>query len=167
MGRGSKVGARRGAQRAVPCRAVAWALAVVVLVGCSTIEPGSQLSIASITYDENYFYCAVEPKVIIGQSCAAGDSARGESSAGCHASATPFTLRASTAVTCNGSVPTGAIGAASSDNFAAASSEMALEVSSAPFFMRPTQQTAHPRSIFAVDSAEAEIIRQWAKTATH
>jgi hypothetical protein len=108
----------------------------------------------------------VEPSVLIGQSCSGGDPARGESASGCHAAVTSFTLRATTAVPCNGLVPAAAIPAGSRDNFAASQSEMALDVTTAPMLTRPTQQTAHPRAIFADDSPEAEVIRQWAKTAT-
>lgn len=158
-GRGPELRRTRCAWRAV-------VLALAAAAGCSTIEPGSQLSIAEVTYDENFFYCQVEPSVLIGQSCAGGDALRGESTGGCHASVTSFTLRTTTAVPCDDLVPSGAIGSGSRDNYAAAQSEMAIDVSSAPLLTRPTQKTAHPRVVFTDDSPEAAIVREWAKTAT-
>jgi hypothetical protein len=145
-----------------------WHVAVLLCASaaCSTVEPGAQLSIAEVSYDESFFYCQVEPSVLVGQSCSGGDPARGESPSGCHASVTSFTIRATTGVACNGLVPSGAIPSGSRDNFAASQSEMAVDVTSAPMLTRPTQETAHPRAIFSTSSAEAEIIRQWAKTAT-
>ena len=140
-----------------------------ILGSCSTIEPGSQLSLAPVTYDENYFYCEVEPKVLTTKSCGSGNPAQGDTSGGCHANVTSFKLTTVMPVTCNGLVPTGAISADSQNNYQSAQSEMSLDIENIPLLAWPTQKiSSHPRQVFAPDSAEAKIIQDWAtKYATH
>jgi hypothetical protein len=130
--------------------------------GCSTVEPGSQLAIAPIAFDENYFYCKVEP-VLMAKSCGAGDPALGDTGS-CHASVTHFRLdtSATTPVPCDNLTPTAAVPISSQTNYQAAQGEMTLDPDTAPLFTHPTQKTSHPRQIFTPDSTEAGIIRDWA-----
>ena len=137
---------------------------------CSTIEPGTEFSIAAVTYDENYFYCVIEPKVLMAKSCGTGDQSLGDTS-GCHATVTHFRLNVSntTPVPCNGLTPTGAVPISSQANYQAAQGEMTLDYPNAPLIAWPTQKfQGHPRQIFKPDSDEYNLIKDWAtKYASH
>lgn len=133
-------------------------------LGCSTIEPGGDPKIAQVVYDDDFFYCQVQPNVIVPQSCATGDPAK--DTGGCHATTTPFRvlpLDPSDMVACdpNGK-HTGGISQTASFNYGAAQSEMTPNADTAPLLTHPTQKTTHPRLIFDTNSMEADIIRQWA-----
>jgi hypothetical protein len=148
-------------------------LALVVIgsgSACSTVEPGNEFAIAAVTYDENYFYCVVEPKVLMAKSCGTGDQSQGDATGGCHSSVTSFRLNpTATAVMCNGLTPTEAVPLASQANYQAAQGEMTLDYVNAPLIAWPTQKfSGHPRQIFKPDSDEYNIIKDWAtKYASH
>src|SRR5215470_8800740 len=74
-------------------RGGARALVLIGAWGCSTIEPGSDPQIAQVVYDEDFFYCQVQPKVLVAQSCSTGDPSK-DAAGGCHATATPFRVLA-------------------------------------------------------------------------
>jgi hypothetical protein len=141
--------------------ALAWALSW----SCSTVEPGGDPKIAQVVYDDDFFYCQVQPNVIVPQSCATGDQAKGDIG-GCHASGTPFRvlpLGPNDMVACDANGKhTGGISQVASSNYGAAQFEMNPDPESAPLLTHPTQKTTHPRLIFDTSSMEADIIRQWA-----
>ena len=141
-------------------------LALMGVGGCSTVEPGSDPAIAQVVYDDDFFYCEVQPKVLIAQSCSTGDPSK-DPSGGCHATATNFhilTLGPNDTVTCDSNGKhTGFIPDLSKSNYGNAESEMTPNAETAPLLTHPTQITPHPRQIFDTSSMEAEIIRQWAQ----
>jgi hypothetical protein len=136
---------------------------------CSTVEPGTEFSIAAVTYDANYFYCVVEPKVLMAKSCGTGDPAL--DSSGCHATVTHFRINVAsmTPVACNGLTPIDAVPLSSQANYQAAQSEMTLDYENAPLIAWPTQKfSGHPRQIFKPTDPEYDIIKDWAtKYASH
>jgi hypothetical protein len=149
---------------------VATLVLVAGLSACSTVEPGSEFAIAAVTYDENYFYCVVEPKVLMAKSCGSGDPSQGDATGGCHSSVTQFRLSPTAKpVACNGLTPTDAVPMASQANYQAAQGEMTLDYVNAPLIAWPTQKfSGHPRQIFKPDSNEYNIIKDWAtKYASH
>ena len=140
----------------------------------TTVDPGPDFSVAEVVFDEGFFYCKVEP-MMMQQGCGAGDSGRGESAAGCHASVTAFRFQPYSplvATTCgDGVVPnvvtpdppvTGQQRAIAQQNYQSAQSRMRRDVQAAPLFNRPTGRTQHPRVLFDASSPEAELLRQWA-----
>jgi len=141
-------------------------LALALAWGCSTVEPGADPQIAQVVYDEDFFYCQVQPNVLVAQSCSAGDPSK-DMSGGCHASVTHFRvlpLGPSDVVTCDANGKhTGNVSQTAFSNYSSASSEMTPNAETAPLLTHPTQKTAHPRVIFDSSSNEAEIIRQWAQ----
>ena len=147
-------------------RGPSMALALIGAWGCSTVEPGDDPKIAQVVYDEDFFYCQVEPKVLVAQSCSSGDPSK-DASGGCHATATPFRVLAldpNDMVTCDANGRhTGSVPQVAQSNYGAAQAEMTPNAETAPFFTHPTQKTNHPRQIFDTSSMEAEIIRQWAQ----
>ena len=47
-----------------------WTAFVLALIGgCSTVELGNNPQIAQVVYDEDFFYCQVQPSVLVAQSC--------------------------------------------------------------------------------------------------
>jgi hypothetical protein len=152
------------------CRATLALVLAGCAAACSTVEPGSQFAIAAVTYDDNYFYCVVEPKVLMAKSCGSGDQSQGDASGGCHESVTHFRLNPTAkAVMCNGLTPIEAVPIASQANYQAAQGEMTLDYANAPLIAWPTQKfSGHPRQIFKPDSDEYNIIKDWAtKYASH
>jgi hypothetical protein len=118
-----------------------------------------------VTFDEGFFYCQVEPNVLVAKSCGQGDPGQGDGQGGCHAQVTHFRLDTSamTSVACNGNVPSGTISQTSRSNYEAAQGEMSRDVDNAPLLAWPTKRiSSHPRQVFAPTSAEADIIREWA-----
>src|SRR4051812_45865266 len=58
------------------------ALGLLLLLGC-TLDVGQNFQVAEVVYDDNFFYCQVEP-MMFQQGCGKGDPSRGESAQGCH-----------------------------------------------------------------------------------
>ncbi len=137
------------------------ALLALLACACGTVDPGQDFQFAQISYDSGFFYCKVEP-MLFADSCGPGDP-RHDGTGGCHYNVTTFRLTAHAPVTCTGIVPKNlGIPAEAQSNYEAAEREMTADPDRAPLLDRPTQQAAHPRKIFDIDSPEADLIRQWA-----
>ena len=84
----------------VSTQSLALAFACLTLLsGCgeeglfpTTVDPGPDFSIADLVFDESFFYCQVEPRVMIAHRCGGGDPMQGDSSGGCHHNVTSFRL---------------------------------------------------------------------------
>jgi hypothetical protein len=122
------------------------------------VDPGSDFQIASVVYDQNYFYCKVEP-VLFEQKCGGGE---GSESGSCHFDVTPFRLTQHDPIPCDGLVPSGPIPSEAQKNYGAASGQMSPDPSQADLLNRPLKKKLHPRKIFEDDSPEADVIRDWA-----
>lgn len=136
----------------------------------TTVDPGPDFSIAELVWDEAFFYCQVEPRVITAYSCSNGDPGQGDSSGGCHRSVTSFRLfdyAPKVADSCQGNtlgnvlVPEDA-----RQNYQGAQARMRRDPEVAPLLQRPLKKLAHPRAIFADDSDAAAAIREWATRVT-
>jgi hypothetical protein len=132
----------------------------------TTVDPGPDFAVADIVFDQNYFYCKVEP-VLFANSCGSGDPSKGDRSGGCHYSATAYRLTdymPRIADTCNG----GTLPAVSSfpdaaqHNYQTSQARMKRDPNLAPLLQRPTLNQYHPRKVFDLQSADADAIRQWA-----
>jgi len=142
-------------------------LCVGLLVpSCTTVERGDDFSIAEVVFDENFYYCEVEP-MLFRNAC--GPGAMGDPAGGCHFNVTTFKLTNYAPLvgdSCNNGRPTQAVPAEAQNNYAVSQVKMRLNVDSAPLLTRPTNITKHPRQIFADNSADAQIIRDWSKLYT-
>lgn len=142
----------------------AWALAAT-LPSCTTVDPGEDFQRAEIVFDEGFFYCRVEP-VLFRNSCGPGDGSQGDASGGCHFNVTSFKLtdyNPKLADSCDGNNPTQAPGQEAQGNYTSAQAQMRRDPELAPLLNRPTGVNLHPRTIFAEDSADADVIREWAE----
>ncbi len=165
---------RRLIARALPVLFGLAALAASVsLSGCgdsgfvpTTVDPGADFAVADVVFDENYFYCKVEP-VLFKNSCGSGDSSKGDPAGGCHFTATAYRLTdymPHVGDTCKGGVVpgTGSIPDAARHNYQTSQARMKRDPDLAPLLQRPTANQFHPRRIFELNSADADAIRQWA-----
>jgi len=153
-------------------RALGLPLVALALSGCgeegllpTTVDPGSDFSVADVVFDDGYFYCQVEP-VLFRSSCGPGDPAAGDASGGCHYNVTSYRLTDYTplvADTCSGNVPApGSVTEAARQNYQTSQARMKRDPEIAPLLQKPLRNVPHPRQIFSSDSAEAEVLRQWA-----
>ena len=143
---------------------------LATLLGCTSIDPGSNLVVPPTSFDPDYFYCHVEPQFIFGAAykCGPGDPSKGDSG-NCHfSSAVPgMELQDHPPINCGGGdhpVDLSALGTGSMavSNYTAVSLEMNADYTSAPVYVRPLGNT-HPRSIFtSQDSFVAQILATWA-----
>jgi len=147
-------------------------LTVALLAGCGpdstapgTVDPGQDFNIADVVYDENYFYCRVEP-MLFAQRCGPGDGSKGDTSGGCHFNVTSYRMTDYSplvADTCGaGIIPGGSVTAEAKTNYGSSQAKMQLDPKLAPLLNRPIGKAAHPRAIFSTNSPEADIIREWA-----
>lgn len=142
---------------------------LVVLTGCETIEPGPDFQQAEVVFDENFYYCRVEP-VLFNSGCGPGDPAQGDAMNGCHFNVTTFRLtdyRAGgtplVAESCgNGIIPGATPPVGAQANYQSAQLSMRRDPDTAPLFLRPTEMAEHPRQIFPPGTPEADVIREWA-----
>jgi hypothetical protein len=144
-------------------RFVATVLALVVTVGCGTIDAGQDFQIAQVVFDENYYYCRVEP-MLFAQRCGSGDPER-DGAGACHFNVTTFTLQEYgrlVGADCRGGTPEDAVPAEARGNYQSAQRQMRLDPELAPLLNRPTRRSPHPRRIFEANSAPADIVREWA-----
>jgi hypothetical protein len=153
---------------------LSWGVAVAVLaatgwVRCTTVDPGPNFVVPDETFDADFFFCRVEPEILIAKKCGPGDPAAGDTANGCHfnASATGgMGIATHPTVDCSGDHPTNRAqlgsGSVAQANLQAVTFEMSRDVMTAPLFLRPTGQN-HPRQIFSAQDPVVDILRQWAQ----
>jgi hypothetical protein len=131
----------------------------------SSVDPGSDFVQEDVTFDDEFYYCRVEP-MLFQQGCGSGSG--DDPANGCHFSVTKFRLTDYMPRVADSCGETGALdpGApkpiAAQQNYAAAQARMKRDPKLAALLQRPIGNAQHPRQIFAENSPEAEIIRQWA-----
>jgi hypothetical protein len=134
--------------------------------------------VSDVVFDANYFYCHVEPGLIIGYSCGSGDSSKGDNSNGCHFNASAVSGMAlidHPAIDCGGGdVPLDptqvGTGSPAESNLQAVTLEMSRDYTTAPLYVRPSDQgngtcppPSHPRCIFnQSDSTVTQLLQTWA-----
>ncbi len=152
---------------------LATALATALSRGasCTTVDPGPEFVVPPTQFDANYFYCTVEPQIIMGGLTLANQPCGGTASQGCHYSdkvpAMPLQALPQP-VMCNGGVPVNpgdvASGTAPALNYASVSLQMSSSVKDAPIYTWPTQMVAgHPVMVYSPnDPAILAILNKWA-----
>jgi hypothetical protein len=132
----------------------------------TTVNPGEDFVQEDVIFDEEFYYCRVEP-VLFGQSSCGSGVAGMDPANGCHFSVTKFRLTEympKVADTCEGDAlgPTSVVPVAAQQNYAAAQARMKRDPNLAQLLQRPLGRAQHPRRIFTENSAEAAVISQWA-----
>jgi hypothetical protein len=139
--------------------------------GCTTVDPGQTFRIADTSFDADYFFCHVEPELLVAKRCGPGDPAMGDPSNSCHftpSAVTGMVLIDHSAVDCAASnLPVDrtqvGTGSAAQSNLTAVSLEMdKSNYLAAPLFVRPSG-TYHPRPIFDPSDAQVRsLLSTWA-----
>jgi hypothetical protein len=139
--------------------------------GCTTVDPGPTFAVADVSFDADYFYCHVEPELIVAKNCGPGDPAKGDSSSGCHFTASAVSgmvLLDHPAIDCGGgdhpvNLAQIGMGSAAQNNFEVVSLEMnKADYTSSPLLLRPSG-TYHPRPIFNVNDPQVtQLLKAWA-----
>lgn len=132
-------------------------------LGCAQVDPGQDLQIAEVVYDEAFFYCTVEP-MLFARKCGAGDPGS-DGVGGCHFNVTAYRLTDYSPLvqtTCNQGLPQGSAPGEAQQNYQTSQVQMARDPELAPLLNRPTRRAFHPRQIFRADDPDADTIRTWA-----
>jgi hypothetical protein len=160
------------------------AVALVAGVSCQTVDPGPNPVVPAVQFNANYFYCVVEPQIIMGGLT--GTPCGDNGSHGCHYSDKVPEMSLSPLpqpVTCAGSgtsaAPTDptqtAEGTPANLNLGSVSFQMSSDYMNANIYLWPTQTiAAHPAQVFcslsatacplssATNTAVVDIIQTWA-----
>ena len=132
-----------------------------------TVNPGADFVQEDVTFDDEFYYCRVEPVLFAAQqSCGSGVAGKDPAN-GCHFSVTKFRLTEYmplVAVGCNGDAlaADSIVPVSAEQNYTAAQARMKRDPTLAALLQRPVGNATHPRQIFAENSPEADVIRQWA-----
>jgi hypothetical protein len=152
---------------------VAAAATSVVSLRCTTVDPGPNFSVAEQHFDEDYFYCHVEPELIFAKRCG-GDPSQDPPN-GCHynsSAVSGMALIDHPPVDCGGGdhpVDKTQIGSGSAarGNYQAVSLDMSRDYLTANIYVRPTNTTAHPTrggmTIYTTSDPVVDVIRTWAQ----
>lgn len=139
------------------------------IAGCSTVDPGPNFVVPDEQFDADFFFCRIEPELLVNKKCGAGDPGAGDPANGCHfnsSAVSGMALRNHGPVECAGDRPTNRAllspGGAAQGNLQAVTLDMSRDVLTAPLYLRPTGQN-HPRAIFGRDDPFVEVLRQWAQ----
>src|SRR5262245_15080946 len=137
---------------------LAFAACLTLLTGCgeegffpTTVDPGTDYSIAELRWDENFFYCQVEPRTLSASSCATGMA--GDTAGGCHQNVTAFRVSflMHMPLRCDGNTPLDFVPQEARQNYNSSNARMARDPEVAPLLQRPLKKLAHPRQIFNED----------------
>jgi hypothetical protein len=136
---------------------------------CSTVDPGPNFVVPDEQFDADFFFCRVEPELLMAKRCGPGDPAAGDAANGCHFNASAVSGMAIAdhpRVDCANDHPINRVqlgaGGAAQSNLQAVTLVMSRDVQTAPLLLRPTGQN-HPRPIFARGDPVEELLRQWAQ----
>jgi len=148
------------------------ALASMLELGCTSVDPGPDFTVPTFVFDEDFFYCHVEPQFIFGANYKCGTGNGSDPANGCHFNASAVSgmaLQTHTLVNCGGGdhpvdLTQTAEGTPARSNYEAVSLEMNSDYTSAPVFVRPSGSN-HPRQIFQTsDGTVNSVLSKWAAT---
>ena len=137
---------------------------------CTSVDPGPDFVIPDETFDADYFYCEVEPKLLVTFKCGPGDPSKGDppNSDGCHYSSAVSGMelkmhtRPSRAPATTPPIhPPSPAAPPPQSNFEVVSFGMSRDYLTAPLYVRPLGH-AHPRSIFSSTDPVVQVLRTWA-----
>jgi hypothetical protein len=134
---------------------------------CTTVDPGPNFVVADETFDADFFFCHVEPELLVAKKCGPGEP--GDNN-GCHFNASAVSgmpLAGHAPVDCGGGdhpVNRGQVGAGSAaqGNLQSASLVMSRDYLTAPIYVRPLGNS-HPRAIFNAQDPVVDVLRKWAQ----
>jgi hypothetical protein len=136
-------------------------------MGCTTVDPGPPFVVPDEQFDADFFFCRVEPALLIAKKCGPGEG--GDTPNGCHfnsSAVSGMAIAAHPPIDCVGDRPVNraqiGAGSAAQGNLQSVSLVMSRDYLTAPIYLRPTGSN-HPRVIFPKDDPVVDVIRQWAQ----
>lgn len=132
--------------------------------GCGTVDLGDNIVPPSVRLDEEFFYCRIQPEVVVGRSCATGMAG---DTGGCHMTQSALLLEdaasaARPACTEDGELAPGAVVPdVYMRNLTRVRFTVASDPESSPFYRRPLGMDSHPRVIYGIGSPEEILVREW------
>lgn len=132
--------------------------------GCGTVDLGDNIVPPSVRLDEDFFFCRIQPDVIVAHSCATGLAG---DSGGCHLTQSALLLEDAAGATrpsCDadgGLMPGASVPDVYMRNLERVRFTVASDPESSPFYRRPLGMDSHPRVIYTPDSAEAILVVEW------
>ncbi len=145
------------------------ALGGALTAGCTTVDPGPSFVVPDEQFDADFFFCRIEPELLVAKRCGPGDPALGDKASGCHfnpSAVSGMAIANHAPVDCTSGRPVNRAqigsGGAAQGNLQAVSLVMSRDVATAPLFLRPTGQN-HPRAIFPREDPVLELLREWAQ----
>jgi hypothetical protein len=154
---------------------VVMAAALGAGVSCQTVNPGPNYVLPTIQFDANYFYCVVEPQIIMGGLT--GTPCGDNGTHGCHYSdkvpemtLIPLPMPVACAGSGTSAVPIDptqtAEGTPAQINLGQVSFQMNSDYTSAPIYLWPTGSlgpNVHPVTVFGpADTRVVDILKTWA-----
>lgn len=146
---------------------------MVATSGCAalvSVDPGTNYIVPPENFNANYFYCFVEPNVILGGATPNHVSCGDNGTHGCHYSdkVPEMQLQMHAPVTCANGVPTDltqvGAGSPAANNLSSVSIEMSTDWMNAPIYIWPTQLvSAHPVLVYPPnDTSVTKYLATWA-----
>ena len=133
---------------------------------CTTVAPGPNFVVPDEQFDADFFFCHVEPELLLAKKCGSGDPGDNNN---CHfngSAVSGMALQNHPMIDCADGRPTNrsqiGAGGGAQGNLQAVSLEMSRDYLTAPLFLRPTGQN-HPRTIFPREDPVVDVIKQWAQ----
>jgi hypothetical protein len=135
----------------------------------TTVDPGPDFVVADVVFDDQFFYCRVEP-LIFQQRCGPGNSGQDPAS-GCHFNVTSYRLTDYSPLVadrCNGDAlgPGAVVTQQARQNYQTSQARMKRDPELAQLLLRPTGKAKHPRVVVDLDTPEGAAydaaVRQWA-----
>ena len=168
-GSGSSFWALRARLLATVFGGVGGAASLALLWSCTTVDPGPNFVVPDEQFDADFFFCRIEPELLVAKKCGPGDPGAGDQANGCHFNSSAVSGMALTnhaPVDCVDGRPTNrtqvGAGSGAQSNLQSVSLEMSRDYLTAPLYLRPTGQN-HPRDIFPREDPVTDIIRQWSQ----
>ncbi len=123
-----------------------------------TVDPGDDPAVRTANLDLDFYVCRVQPEIVSEHRCADAEAGA------CHASESAYRITAVDAAyaeTCSD----GAMNDPPNEviaNFDASINWIFEDVEQSPLLTRPTGIRSHPIVVFDGNSAQADLIREWA-----
>jgi hypothetical protein len=136
--------------------------AVLLALGCGTVDPGDHFIRPEARVDEGFYHCRIQPEIITAHSCASGGPGEAGS---CHADRSAMFLdplaETDPPPPCEDDRPVGDVPASYDRNFQAVQLRVGTDPTSSPIYRRAVGLDAHPRQIFDETSPEAMLLADW------
>ncbi|MGF1466979.1 MAG: hypothetical protein ACFCGT_12680 [Sandaracinaceae bacterium] len=135
-------------------------MSVLSLTSCGTVDIGDNIVPPDLQLDEDFFFCRIQPEILITFSCAGGDA--GEMGM-CHTARSALRLvdTVEAPPPCTDGIVDGPVPDDYRQNLERVRFTIQSDALSSPFYRRPIGLDSHPRQVFEPSSDAAQLILDW------